>query len=364
MVMGRRAKAEALFKLGQAVIVTTDGEQFRATVKKFKKSGKVRVIFDSGGEGTIPKEQLSPRLCATEGCNRHPQAQYEFCDVCLGINVVDAEAVEDDPAEDPEKKGGREMGFMQYKIRWQQPKKEGKKPKYFHVNDPEHDIRFYGWWRKTKVVNTDELRYNIDIFAKHAEHEYSVESISYETNPLKNIKSLEADICAAMNKFLYQTINGTAQSLETLEAKARFPVIKIKRMATIDRIILELKACRDTAIRAGGLRLVEIHGDNAESPTIRVFVDLTMQAMGFKGKIPSLEHGAMFDTAKKGERHGHKLTLQPSSKNVEDLVKQLKAAKDAGNKGLARKIRATLRSMGHRGGARSLDAKKKKKKKE
>lgn len=168
-----------------------------------------------------------------------------------------------------------------------------------------------------------------------------------------------------MNKFLHQTVNGHAESIDNLQARARFPVIRIKRLATIDQILLKLREIRDTSIRAGGERLIEIHGDeeDKDAPRVRFILNLTTQAMGMKGRVPSLLDGGMFDKPiQKGAKHGERLKLIPSEGNVQALVKALKEAKEKDDQPLARKIRATLRKMGHRGGGRSLEKKAKEKK--
>lgn len=354
MTIGRRAAASALFVIGQAVIATKDNEQFSGVVKRFKSGDIVRIHLDSGGFANFDKSQLAYRLCDTEGCGRKTQSIYRYCDVCLGLNVP----VKEEEQPDIEKKGGKEMSFIQYLIDWKK-RPNGKKPRNFTCDT--NDIHFYGWWRKTKVQNTDEITWAIDIFAKRTGQTYSIEPIYYTENPLKNYKSLNADICAAMNKFMHQTLNGEAHSLDTLQAKARFPVLKIKRIATIDKIILSLREIRDTGIRAGGTRYLEIHGDADDGPTVRFIVDLTMQAIITEGKPPPIEGGAgaMFDGAKKGERHGHRLAVVPQKGNVEDLVKELKKAKEADNKPLQRKLRAIMRKMGHRGASRTIDKSKK-----
>jgi hypothetical protein len=351
MTVGRRAKASAIFQVGQPVIVTSDGVQFNAVVWKFKDDGKVRVKKEDGTKVSVSKFQLTPRQCLTEECGRIPRPECAYCDICMGINPADAQDEPPEPDEDPMKKGGREMSFVQYDIIWEK-RSNGKRAKFFKCKLEDHNVEFYGWWRKSRNMNDDRIVYAIDIFAKRNGHDYTIESIFYDKNPIKDVRSLNADLNAAMNKFLHQTVNGHAEALDTLQAKARFPIIHIKRLRTIDALILKLKEVRDTGLRAGGKRLVEFKGDEDEGPTVRVFVDLTTQALVLKGKVPDLETGSVLDAAIRGEK-GRKLSIKGDSKNVDSLIAELKKAKAENNTATCRKIRQLLRKLGHKGGSRT-----------
>jgi hypothetical protein len=216
--------------------------------------------------------------------------------------------------------------------------------------------RFYGWFRKTRVAD-GEIVFAFDVFAKYKSDDVAVDCISYTTDPRNNVASLNADICAAINKWLYGKINGNYKTIDTLTSQAKQPTIRIHRIGTIDKIIMKLKECRDVAIRCGGHRLVQIHGDKDGEVPLNVIIDVTSQALALKGKVPSLELGSMMDRVIETGNNDKKSTTSkatfnrniPEESNVQLLVERLKSTE---NKSEARKIRAVLRKMGHKGGAR------------
>lgn len=241
---------------------------------------------------------------------------------------------------------GNEANFNRYEVKWN-PEKT-----FFSFQVLE-GIGFYGWWRKSKIMKTETEVFCVDMYAKYEDSEgrtrdYTIDSIPYDTDPRISMSSLNADICAACNRWFHHTINGNSHSIETLQKQADHPTVRINRIETIDRLLMKLREVRDTAISAGGTRIASIEGDERGSPTMTIIIDVTPQAIALEGRIPPLASAAM-DRVVTGER-GEKVVNVPDSKNVQALVEQLKRA-DPVN---ARKIRATLRSMGHRGGSRSM----------
>lgn len=301
------------------VLVDFDGEDYPGAIVELTKT-KAKVLFDDGEVHDI-----------------------ELKDLKSGPSPV-SEEDEDFVSQ----------GFSQYNIKWDKTnvnfafKAEGGK--------------FYGWWRQTRIEGGG-MAYAIDLHVEYKDQKYSVETIGYlGKDPRDDIDSLNADICAAANKWFYSQCNGRFDTIHELKQKADKPTITIRRLETIDRIILRLKEYRDMAIRSGGFRIMTFTGDNEKtdpSGGMRIQMDLTSQAMGLKGKVPSLYNGTILDSvaedsSKKAKGRGRPLELEPDQKNIDELLKQLQQEKD---KSKQRKIRATLRRMGHRGGARTGGAK-------
>lgn len=321
---GRRAKQEQQeqehpYKPGDRVIMEFDNEMFAGVVQRLKPEGLMSVRFDDGDIETVKGSR------------------------------AEREPASDDDDEDEEVL----QGFNQYPIKWD--------PIHTHFNLIAEDIKFYGWWRQTKSLE-HPLVWAIDLFCTTGDHSYACESWCYYTgDPREKLKSLNADICCAANKFLYQRCAGDVEHLDDLRRRAEKPILHIDRLETIDRIILGLREYRETAIRAGGTRHFEINGDREGESIIHLTIDLTQQAAALEGRRPpSLTEGALLDNARSGDDGdiSRPIKLQANAGNVEALCEQLDAAKAKGNKSEARKIRATLRKMGHRGGARALRNKK------
>jgi len=250
-------------------------------------------------------------------------------------------------------------GFEMYGVKWN-PEKVN-----FKVESQETGIHFYGWWRKSKVTSTQELVYCIDIYAVREGKDFTVKSITYyETDPREQLKSLNADIIAVLNRWFHENLRDDVYTIDHLLAQAKHPSLKITRLSTIDNLILRLREYRDTAIRAGGQRIVELRGDT-EAPPVMINMDLSAAAYALKGRPPAIDSGMglVVDTA--GENGNRRKDMPrptravhiPDAGNVSAIVKQLQDAKASGDEAMARKLRATLRKMGHKGGARLVNAK-------
>lgn len=218
--------------------------------------------------------------------------------------------------------------------------------------------RFYGSWRKTKYDRGSEqiAGYAVDIWCEYKEHHYTVESIPYYTvDPKANLKSLNADICAAVSRFLYNRLSDGMPSIEDLRKSAAHPIIHVKSLETLDRIIMKLHEFRDTAIRSGGTRYYSFKGDNPKDPEMAIEIDITSQAIVLKGKPPPMEHSGLIDDAVSGLGRGRAARVVvnvPDPSNVQALVQRLRETTD---KAEGRKIRSVLRKMGHRGGSRGFE---------
>lgn len=262
--------------------------------------------------------------------------------------VVDGEDDDSDSSDDSKAFGG----FNQYGVKWD------KTMVNFKAATTE-GIDFYGWWRKMEVRGSDQVAYAIDMFARRiidkVEREFTIDSLTYvDVDPRKSIKSLNADICAAMNQWFHRNLHDNANNLDQLYKQAKHPTLYLTRIGSMDALILRLKEFRETAIRCGGSRLFEMTGDKP-GPTIHVVVNVTDQAIMLEGKVPRIKggHGSIIDHAAetKGKDPGRAKTATstPMEGNVKSLVERLKSTKDRGE---ARKLRAVLRKMGHSGGAR------------
>jgi len=244
-------------------------------------------------------------------------------------------------------------GFSQYNVKWDASGINYK----FEAGDGE----FYGWWRKTKFKG-NLTGYAIDMHVKYKDKTCFVDSLSYlGKDPKENMASLNADICAAANKWFYYQCSSTFETIEQLRQRAAKPTIYINQLETIDKILLKLREYRDTAIRSGGRRTLILEGDESESSQspeggMRIQLDLSVQAAALKGRVPSLMDGVILDKVaedpgRKIKGRGRQVTVQADPENVKALLKQLDKCRNKDPK-QARKLRAALRRMGHRGGSR------------
>ena len=217
--------------------------------------------------------------------------------------------------------------------------------------------KFYGWWRKTKVKEGGVM-YAIDLHVEYKGHKVMVKTIGYTEDPRKDLKSLNADLCAAANLWFYRQCDSTFETIEEVMERANKPTVTIRKMETIDKILIQLKEYRDTAIRCGGRRVFMFTGDdpdNDPSGEMRIDLDLTPQSIALEGRVPSLHQGVMLDNvaddkSKKKRGRGKALKVEGSSENIQALLKKLDKTTD---KTEARKLRGQLRKMGHTGGART-----------
>ena len=278
------------------------------------------------------------------------KARVEFDDgdvMLLNINDLVPQEIESEDEEEETQYSSEEFepkGFNLYPIKWDNTN--------FGVDID--DSRFFGCWRKTVYGNEHKQEgYAIDIWAKYKGHDYSVESIPYlEFDPLNNLKSLNSDICAAISKFMY-LVDNDLDTVESLRKKAARPRVHISRIETMDRLILRLQEIRDVAIRSGGQRICTVNGDRDGDPVMGIIIDVTAQARLLEGKVPSLLQGAIYDQPAGKGGEGRAITHGASKESINALIERLRVCK---SKPEARKIRAILRRMGHRGGARSISA--------
>lgn len=338
------------------VVVESDGEFFIGEVLKIL-GDKYRInLVEAGGSVNTRLDKLFP-MCLTPKCknpaNRTPSPYY--CKKCLEAS----KKYHTDKLEQISKKGGQESkGFSQYGIKW------NKGNSFFTLDQAETGIHFYGFYRKAKFK--DEFFWSIDLFAvrknpaKEVDEEFSCDPISYTEDPLLSIRSLNADICAAANRWYYQRIDGSAKTIDDLVLQAKQPTVHINRLATVDALIMKIKEFRDTAIRCGGTRTFEIKGDRPGEIPLLLQMNVSVQAFALEGKVPSLGRAGAFDgleTRKRGERPAQPTKVLPDKANVDALLSQLKLAREADDKAQQRKIRAILRSIGHSGGMRALEQK-------
>jgi len=306
--MSKRRKVQ--WKEDDRIVADFDGEPYPGSISELTKT-KAKVLFDDG-------------------------------DV-LDIKLKDLRRVQEGDTEEFTSKG-----FHQFNIKWD---------KYtVNFRFKAEGGEFYGWWRKMTIEGGGSA-YGVDLHVKYKDKTYSVDTLHYtEEDPRTDLQSLNADLCAAANKWFYHKCEGSFDTVEELGQKAAKPTIRIGRLETLDKIILKLKEYRDTALRSGGYRVMTFTGDDPEKdPSMRIEMDLTSQALGLKGKIPSLAEGVVLDRVADDRSKGTKGRGKPAEvvadqKNVDLLVQKLKSSKDKAER---RKIRATLRRLGHKGGARS-----------
>lgn len=234
-------------------------------------------------------------------------------------------------------------GFTQYDVVWDK--------NYINFKLKSETTLFYGWWRKI----SDEA-FAIDLHCQYEGKEYNCEVLYYTEDPRESIESLNADLCAAVNKWFYNKCRGSMETIKSLELKASKPVIHINSIETIDRILIELKDYRDTAIRSGGLYTYMFSGDKEGDPSMRIVLDLSVQAKGLEGRVPSLYTGAILDQStqinqspRKGKKRRVEISEGMNNASINSILEKLKSTTD---KAQQRKYRSILRKLGHRGGTR------------
>lgn len=205
--------------------------------------------------------------------------------------------------------------------------------------------KFYGWYRKTRIRGTQEICHAIDIYTGTEQH-LGVNMIPYDQDPRRDIKSLNADICAAINKWFYSNpMGGKITTITELQQRANQPVIHINRLSSLDLMITRLKEYRDVSMRSGGFRAIQLTSDREGDPTVSIHIDLTCQAIAMKGRVPSLHDGHYADRSvskSRGENQPEPISHSADDESIMTLYKQLKKCT---SKQQAGKLRATLRKM-------------------
>jgi len=317
--MGKHCETSRTTKLkkGTSVIWSDNGEDYPGTVKQCRRNGTALVHFEDGDRLIVPVDELVP-----------------------------SSDLEDNESSDATKQ--EYIGFCQYDVKWDHTKT--------HLTVDVGDFHFWGFWSRTRTIDEVDC-WVIWLYARKGEHSYVLDSIPYyyDKDPRERQKSLDADICAAINKFIYRHEGNEEghESIDDIRKRADHPAITIKSSATLDRIILDLTTVRDTALRCGGARQFRIESEFPGEPALTLNIDVTSTAMALDGKVPSLLHGAVFDgvAASKGKKGQKGAALQQTIDNtsLELLVKQY----DKGNRVEQRRIRQLLRSRGIRGGIKS-----------
>lgn len=274
------------------------------------------------------------------------------------------------------RKKGR--GFKHYEVQWDKSGGSG-----FVVKTK--DRRFFG------EVQKRPDRYIVDILTTVKDEPVKVETIEYTDTDKLNESSLASDINAAIEKYLHdapyesdrchicgdpghRSINAGNLCVQYLKKKLERPVMKIRRIDTLDSLIQRLKDFRETCVRAGGNRGFVLAGDNEDTPRVWLEVDFTAQAKMLEGKSIPAGQTSRIDqqaTAMIKENKGSKTKLggqKPkdsketesaaetspapltSQGSIETLLEMLENTTDKVER---RKLRAKLRKLGHRGGLRS-----------
>jgi hypothetical protein len=273
------------------------------------------------------------------------------------IPDVDLQEIEEDEPESIEGGLFREPeefeaeGFTQYDVQWDD--------RVINFRLKNEIGLFYGWVRRVSTKS-----FAVDLHCQYNQKEYNCETIFYTEDPRDDLDSLNADLCAAVNKWFYYRCRGDYETIDTLEQRSAKPTIYINTIETIDKLLIGLRDYRDTAIKSGGRYTYMFTGDNPNDPSMRIVLDLSTQAKALDGRVPSLFTGVLLDQVtdpnisftKKGKRQGRGPT-PPSNVfqgNINELIEKLKTTKD---KAQQRKLRAILRRMGHKGGARTKKSK-------
>lgn len=288
-------------------------------------------------------------------------------------------------------------GFYQYPIEWRDNRNEVLKFKKSGGDDHgravqfktrAEGVKFYGIWRKTKTSD-GLIAYAIDIYAKWDGEHYHLPTLGYlKTDPrlprtdkekigdeevevaYSGIRELNCDICVAINKWLYFHAGGNVQTISDLKARANRPVLHFDSFDSLRECILKLSEMYNVAARSGGFRACELKGTSPHDARVVVEVNLSsqLQRQGFmvKGGLPDVPDPVFDDpdvkvtkSSKDDKPKKRRSSGPPLVGNADELTKQLreiqakpKSERTPEEDKYARKIRAALRDMGRRGGAR------------
>ena len=317
----RRRKRKKDWKEDDRVAVNFDNELYFGSIAEISKS-QAKVLFDDGEVIDIKLSELQP----------------------LPQTIKEEDFI-------PE-------GFSQFNIKWDD--------RLTNFQFKAEEGKFYGWWRKTGIKGGG-IGYGIDLHVEYKGRGCYIETLGYlNKDPRENIQSLNADICAAANKWFYYQCEGSLETLSQLQQKVDKPTLTVVKLNTLDKMIVDLKDCRDLSLRSGGARIVILTGDDSDNDPkdgMRIKINLTKQAAALEGKVPPL----LFESAAidgvtvskskrgKGKTERTKAIVATNQKTIDELLKKLSSSTD---KRQQRKIRGTLRRMGHQGGVRSKGGKK------
>jgi hypothetical protein len=206
-------------------------------------------------------------------------------------------------------------------------------------------LRFYGSWRMSQG-DDGELFYVVDLFVALPKHDLFVRSIRYEEDPSEDLRSLNADLCIAVNAWLYdRTGKRRTETIADLELRAKRPQMVMTTLKQLDSMILELRTARDEALRRGQRRTAQLRGSRPGDPQLAVVIDLSGRKSGKPLPLdPAAEEVRRIITEAIEER----ATVVDAEKQrtIDDLAGKLKRTK---SKSEARRLRAHLRRLGHRG---------------
>jgi len=312
--------AAVQWETGDRVEAFFDGSPYAGTVRGKGKGKRVKVQFDDGDEMDLLPNEL--------------------------VAVVD----EDDEADEA-------RGFTQYAVHWDED--------HINFNATVEDgmgntAEFYGHWRRTTFQNRIQ-GFAIDMWCRFGGYPYSVESCLYVDDPREKPASMNADICAMINRFLHQRLDDSAMTLDDLRKKADQPILELDSLAELDMLIQKLREFRALGVRTGGTRcetLVCYDAEDERTPKIGLRLNFTTSlalAGGVSGEEPITAPTAQESKGKRTGRRAKTSTKKSGRKpradkptgTIDELLAALKSSNDAGEK---RRIRAALRAAGHTGG--------------
>jgi hypothetical protein len=354
--LGKRAivAVEPKHQVGQLVGFMLDSERIVGEVKEVIALDSIKVETFTGRRFTCTDDELKLAICTVSDCGGEATQLDGFCDECRKDHDEVPDFDEDEVVDLVERRRQRDHKVNFHGVVWNSDRT------HFSIKDL-NGIGFYGWWRKTREGD-GSIVYSVDVFARREKKTVTMDSIGYrDKDPRDNMKSLNADISARCQVWMFRNFSDDAESFDAMKRKAEKPTLTIKNIGTIDRLIARLTEYRNVAIRHAGTRHVELRGDIDGEPTILVNINVAQQAIALDGKPPSLHLGSMVDQAIKTGGRG--AIVRPSTasftadkESVAMLVSQLAAAKAAGNDKEQRMIRATLRKLGVKGGLRAAKA--------
>lgn len=242
---------------------------------------------------------------------------------------------------------------------------------------PGRMVRIYGSWRKTTYaqvnarggVNSErKAGWAIDIFARietiEKTHMFSIDTLCFTAgDPRTDLPALNTAIAEAVSKWFFKI--GAPNQLIKLVEKAEHAQLKVPNLQWLDNLLLQIKEVRETAFRSGGERHIVFEAPNG--PKVTLTLNFTSLAIALDGKPPAMNTGGRLSTIKVSKKAPRSSEVSTpvhvaNPDNVRDLLAQVAAANerfragDQSAKKEARDLRALLRKLGHKGGARNAGA--------
>jgi hypothetical protein len=178
------------------------------------------------------------------------------------------------------------------------------------------------------------------------------------------VVEMNRDICFAINRWIATQFAPHAIKVKQLEKLVEAPIIRAPSLDWLDMFIARLQECRTTSLRSGGERMCTVKTDSPHHKQLSIVMNFHGIAAVTGGKSVPAMQGRMLEVAAKD---GLKAAVRsksdapfyvPDKSNVSAMANKLKELNqkakdgDVAAKREASKLRAAMRKMGLKGGAR------------